>query len=96
MPSPAAAWSRAPSPRRFLRSADGPLRYGREIGYGWYLAHQPVIVAIAFLVVPWRAAVATKFGVLFGASLVATLGVAELFRRVTPLRVVLGMPIDEG
>lgn len=81
--------------RRFLRSSDGALRYGREIGYGWYLAHQPVIVAIAFLVVAWRAAVATKFGVLFGVSLVATLGVAELFRRVTPLRVALGMQATE-
>jgi glucans biosynthesis protein C len=77
--------------RRFLRSGDGALRYGREIGYGWYLAHQPVIVAIAFLVVAWRASVASKFGVLFAASFVGTLGATELLRRARPLGFVLGL-----
>ena len=77
--------------RHILRAENGLLRYGRDIGYGWYLIHQPMIVAVAYFVVPWHTNVATKVAVLFTASLVGTLLLSELLRRVKPLRVVFGI-----
>ena len=33
-------------------NGDPPLaQYGRTMAYGWYVVHQPVIVAVAFVVV---------------------------------------------
>ena len=82
--------------RRLLRAEDAALRYGREIGYGWYLAHQPVIVAVAVLVVPWHASVPAKAGILLAVSFAGTLGITELLRRVQPLGLALGMrPVDD-
>ena len=40
--------------RRWLGREGPELRYGRTIGYDWYLFHQPVIVAAAYWVVRWR------------------------------------------
>lgn len=68
--------------RRWL-NRDGPVtRYGREAGFAWYVFHQPVIVAIGFVVVTWQVGVGTKVAVLAVASAAGTLLATELARRV--------------
>ena len=47
--------------RRWGRRDNGLVRYSRGVGYGWYLVHQPIIVALAFVVVQTRASVGAKF-----------------------------------
>jgi peptidoglycan/LPS O-acetylase OafA/YrhL len=68
--------------RRWLRSDTPLLRYGHTMSYGWYLVHQPVIIAVAYVVVQWQASVAVKAAVIFGVSALATLAVTELLRRL--------------
>jgi hypothetical protein len=68
--------------RRWLRDETVLLRYGRAIGYEWYLVHQPVIVALAYLIVQSRMAVGAQFSVLLLASFVLTWIGAELVRRL--------------
>ena len=77
--------------RRWLNCETRELRYGREIGYGWYLVHQPIIVAIAYVVVQWRASVPEKLAVLLFVSLAGTLAGAELLRRLPSARPIFGM-----
>jgi hypothetical protein len=66
--------------RRWLNRDRPSLGYARRVGYWLYIVHQPVIVAIGFVVVQWRAPVAAKFVVILVASAVATLVCAELVR----------------
>ncbi len=47
--------------RRWLHREGPELRYGREIGYEFYLFHQPVIVAAAYWVVAWRVGLLEQF-----------------------------------
>lgn len=77
--------------RRLLRVERPMLAYSRDTGYAWYLLHQPVIVAVAFLVVQWRAGVPAKVAAILVASLGATLAGGELLRRSPITRTVLGV-----
>jgi glucan biosynthesis protein C len=77
--------------RRWV-SHDGPvLRYGRRVGYGLYVVHQPIIVAIAFVAVQWQLPIAMKFVVVLVGSLVGTLLSAEVFSRTPGVRALLGL-----
>jgi peptidoglycan/LPS O-acetylase OafA/YrhL len=86
--------------RRFL-GASGRLaggfagrfvRYADEASYPAYLLHQTVIVAVAFLVVRWDAAVGVKFATILVGSLVVTMLVYDLVvRRVGAIRFLFGM-----
>jgi hypothetical protein len=44
--------------------------------------HQPVIIAVAYVVVQWQASVAVKAAAIFAVSAVATAAAAELLRRL--------------
>lgn len=55
-----------------------------------YVLHQPVIVAVAFLVVSWPVGILPKWLAVFGISAVVTLGLVELALRVPLTRVLLG------
>jgi len=77
--------------RRWLTRENRALEYGRSLGYGWYLVHQPVIVAIAYVVVHWQVGTAVKLAVLSVASLAGTLAATELLRRAPILRRLLGL-----
>ncbi|MGZ3465322.1 MAG: acyltransferase family protein [Gemmatimonadaceae bacterium] len=68
--------------RRWLRHDTGLLRYSRRLGYAVYLVHQPVIIAVAFLVVQAREPIGVKFGVLLVVSIAGTLVGAELMSRL--------------
>ena len=68
--------------RRWLAAETPLFRYGHTMCYGWYLVHQPIIVAVAFVVVPWHAGVAAKAAVIFGVAGVGTVVATELLRRI--------------
>jgi peptidoglycan/LPS O-acetylase OafA/YrhL len=55
-----------------------------------YVIHQPVILAVAFLVVQWPVGILPKWIVVFGMSLTVTLALVELGLRGRVTRVLLG------
>jgi glucans biosynthesis protein C len=68
------------------------LRYASEGAYPFYLLHQTVIVAVAFVVVRWDLGVWPKYGVLVIVSLAITLGLYELLvRRSDRMRFLFGL-----
>jgi hypothetical protein len=77
--------------RRWIRHDSPVLRYGRRVGYGLYIVHQPIIVAIAFVVVQWHQPVAVKFVVLLLTSILGTVLSAEVLSRVPVARALLGL-----
>jgi len=66
--------------RRWLRREGVELRYGREIGYDWYVLHQPVIVAAAYWIVTWRVGLPEQFVAVLGISAFATWVGVEVLR----------------
>ena len=71
--------------RRHARRPRPPSRvvaYGGDVGLLWYLVHQPVIIAVAYVVIPWRAALALKVLALAAGSAVATLAAADALHRL--------------
>ncbi|MBM4443953.1 MAG: hypothetical protein FJ020_01455 [Chloroflexi bacterium] len=77
---------------RFLNFSNRLLRYGQEAIVPFYLVHQAVIVALAFYVVQWNAALALKMLVVVLGSFVASLGLYELLiKRFGILRPLFGM-----
>jgi hypothetical protein len=77
--------------RRWLRRESAQLRYAREIGYGWYFVHQPVIVAVAYVVVQWRTSVTVKACAVFLISLVGTLVATEALHRLPVVSRIFGI-----
>jgi glucan biosynthesis protein C len=67
------------------------LAYGNDIIMPLYLLHQPVIIVIAFFVVQWAAGIPLKLLVVVLGSLLVTLGLVELVKRIKVLRGLLGM-----
>lgn len=67
--------------RRWLAHDGADVEEGRRSAYMWYLVHQPVIVAVAYVVVTWRASVAAQFLVLLVASVAGTWLLSELVIR---------------
>lgn len=58
------------------------LVYGNETIMPFYLFHQPVIVVIAFFVVQWAAGIPVKLLVIVLGSLLVTLGLVEVIKRI--------------
>jgi len=83
-------------------------RWQRAAGYAnqavlpFYLLHEPVIVAFAWIIVRWHAPIVVKYPVLVAASFTATLVLYELaIRRYRITRLLFGMkprerPVDGG
>lgn len=68
--------------RKWLDREGPVLRYARDLGYGWYLVHQTVIVAVAYMIVQTRAPIGVKLGEVLVVSLAGTLVGAELLQRL--------------
>jgi glucan biosynthesis protein C len=67
-------------------------RYGNEAVLPFYLLHEPVIVAAAYLIIRWHAPAAAKYPALVAISFAATLAIYELaIRRYRPTRFLFGM-----
>lgn len=68
--------------RRWFSAEHSVLRYARDAGYGLYVVHQPIIVAIAYLVVRSRLHGPSALAVLLVFSFLGTLAAAEVVRRL--------------
>jgi hypothetical protein len=66
--------------------------YGNEAVLPFYLLHEPVIVAVAWVIVPWPAPLVVKYPSVVAASFVLTLALYEgLVRRFQLTRFLFGM-----
>ena len=79
--------------RAFLDRPDTPaLRYANQAAYPWYILHQTVIVAVAYVVVGWDLGIAVKFVAVLVFSTAVTLLVYDLLvRRWDPVRFLFGL-----
>jgi peptidoglycan/LPS O-acetylase OafA/YrhL len=59
----------------------------------FFLVHQPVILAIAFVVVQWQAGIAVKLPVLLATSLVVSTVLAVVLSRLPHLSTLLGVKL---
>src|SRR5215472_10166019 len=85
---PAASPLPAAHEPRWRRAA----RYSNEAVLPFYLLHEPVIVAAAYLIVRWHAPALVKYPALVAISFAATLAIYELaIRRYRPTRILFGM-----
>jgi glucans biosynthesis protein C len=82
--------------RRWLRTESRFFAYGAETGAAWYLVHQPVIVAVAALVVGWKAPLAVRAAALLVLSFAATLALVEALRRLPVVRALFGFQRGRG
>ncbi len=75
-------------------------RYANEAVLPFYVLHEPVIVAAAWVIVRWNAPIAGKYVALVLASFVGTLALFEgLVRRFRLARLLFGMkplPLRRG
>lgn len=76
---------------RFLRRENRALRYANPAAYPFYLVHQTVIVAVAYVVVRWNAGLGTKFTVVMVTSFALSLAAYELVRRTNATRFLVGL-----
>jgi peptidoglycan/LPS O-acetylase OafA/YrhL len=76
---------------RFLHRENRALRYANPAAYPFYLVHQTVIVAVAYVVVRWNAGLWTKFSVVMATSFVLSLATYELVRRTNATRFLVGL-----
>ena len=77
--------------RRYLDFTNRWLERGRDMILPFYFFHHPAIFAIAFFVVRWDAALTLKLPAVVMGSLLLTLALVELIRRIPVLRGLLGM-----
>jgi surface polysaccharide O-acyltransferase-like enzyme len=76
---------------RCLEFTNKWLVYGQETILPFYLLHQPVIFVVAFFVVQWDTGTTLKYLVVVLSSLLVTLGLVELIKRVRVLRRLFGV-----
>jgi hypothetical protein len=77
---------------RYLDHDSKALHYGQATILPFFVIHQPVILAIAYFVVQWEAAIPVKLLVIALGAFVVSIGLCELIiKRVSILRVMFGM-----
>ena len=77
---------------RYLNGSNGVLTYARDAVYPFYILHQTVIVAVAFLIVPWDVAVWLKFTVILLVSFILTIMLYDLLvKRFNLMRLFFGL-----
>ncbi len=77
---------------RYLNRDSQVLRYGQRTLLPFFVLHQPVIIAIAYSVVQWEAALLIKLLVVVLGSFVVCIGLTELvIKRIGILRSIFGM-----
>jgi peptidoglycan/LPS O-acetylase OafA/YrhL len=76
----------------FLKRENRVLRYANTAAYPFYLLHQTVIVAVAYVVVRWNVGLWGQFGAIVIASFAISLGLYELaVRRTNATRFLFGL-----
>jgi glucan biosynthesis protein C len=77
---------------RYLDRDSRALRYGQTALLPFFVVHQPVILAIAYVVVQWDAGILPKLLVLVISAFAVSLGLYQfIISRIGPLRAVFGM-----
>ena len=77
---------------RLLNISNAWLRYGQEAVLPFFVAHQPLIIVIAFYVVQWNVGIPIKMLAVVLSSFVVFVGLYELIiRRINSLRALFGM-----
>lgn len=77
---------------RYLDRDCRVLRYSLTANLPFFVVHQPVILAVAYFVVQWDAAILPKFLVLVSISFAVSLGLYQfVIRRIGLLRTLFGM-----
>jgi glucans biosynthesis protein C len=77
---------------RFLNRESRVLRYANPAAYPFYLLHQTVIVAVAYVVVGWNVGLWTQYGLVLLSSFALSLGVYEVVvRRTNATRLLFGL-----
>lgn len=80
------------SPPKDRPRRHGAVRYANEAVLPFYVLHEPVIVAAAWVIVRWDGPIVGKYVVLVLASFVGTLALYEvLVRRYRVTRLLFGM-----
>lgn len=74
-------------PRRLERVT----RYANEALMPFYLIHEPVIVAVGFVVVGWRVPILAKYLLTVAATFAITFALFQVVRRVRVTRFLFGM-----
>jgi glucans biosynthesis protein C len=77
--------------RRYLTRETAFLRWARPLVYPFYIFHQTVIVAVAYVLVAWPVGVHLRFLLIAGISLLVILLAMEVTRRIPGLRVLVGL-----
>ena len=77
--------------RIFLNRGGRVLEYLSQAAFPVYVLHQSVLMVVAHFVVQWNMAAGAKFWLILFGALIASFAVYEVFRRIPPLRVVLGV-----
>jgi glucans biosynthesis protein C len=77
---------------RFLDRQTRPLRYLLEIMLPFFVVHQPVVLAIAYVVVQWQASIPVKLLAVGVGAFMVSIGLVELvIKRIGWLRLLFGM-----
>jgi hypothetical protein len=74
------------------RESSSTRAYLAEAALPFYVLHQPIVVAVAYLVVPWRAPIIAEYAVVVAVSFILTFGAYDiLVRRTRITRFLFGM-----
>ncbi|MGW4948546.1 acyltransferase family protein, partial [Actinoplanes sp. NPDC004185] len=74
------------------REGSSTRTYLAEAALPFYVLHQPIVVAVAYLVVPWRAPIIVEYAIVVAVSFILTFGAYDiLVRRTRITRFLFGM-----
>ncbi len=77
---------------RYLDRDSKALRYGLSANLPFFVVHQPVILAVAYFVVQWDAAITIKLLIVILGAFAVSIGVTELvIKRIGILRLLFGI-----
>ena len=76
---------------KFLNRTNRVLTYAREAAYPFYILHLPIDTIVGLFVIRLEASIAVKFLLINVITIVLTLGVYEIIKRVNVLRFLFGM-----
>ena len=77
--------------QKYLNHGGKALAYLNGAAFPVYILHQSVMMVLAYFVLKWQVGIGMQYALIAGLTLVACFVLYELFRRVKPLCIVLGI-----
>ncbi len=77
--------------QKYINRGSKVLTYLSGAAFPVYILHQSVMMVLAYFILKWPVGIGLQYVLIAGLTLVASLALYELFRRIRPLRVVLGI-----